>query len=69
MYMYLALSVDSNDSTGHFVNSGDKYRLSADTVHVDAGPSLQVVQVDVAELCDEVDDVVLGAHLDGGRDE
>ena len=67
--MYLALSIDSNDSTGQIVNSGDKYCLSADAVHVDACPSLQVVEVDVAELCDEVDDVVLCANLEGEREE
>ena len=67
--MYLALSIDSNDSTGQIVNSGDKYCLSADAVHVDACPSLQVVEVDVAELCDEVDHVVLCANLEGEREE
>ena len=40
--------------------------LSGDAVHVDAGASLQVIEVHVAKLGDQVDDVVLGAHLGGG---
>ena len=66
---YLAFSVDSNDTTGQLVNSGDKYRLSTDAVHVDAGPGLKVVEMDVAKLCDEIDHIVLGANLwEGGRE-
>ena len=63
-WLHLALPVDSNDSTGSVVDSGDKDGLSTDTVHVDAGPRLKVVEMDVAKLSNEVDHVVLGAHLD-----
>lgn len=42
---------------------GDKDGLAADPVHVDAGSSLQVVQVDVAVLGDEEDHVLLGTDL------
>lgn len=41
----------------------DKDGLAADPVHVDAGSSLQVVQVDVAVLGDEEDHVLLGTDL------
>ena len=48
------------------MNGRDENGLSADPVHVDAGPCLQVVEVDVAKLGDEVDHIVLGAHLERG---
>lgn len=60
---YLALPVDTNDATGGLVDGGDKDGLSADAVHVDAGPGLDVVQVDIAELGDEVDDIMLCTDL------
>ncbi len=51
------------------MDSRDEDGLSTDPVHVDAGACLQVVQVDVAELGDEVDHIVLAAHLSkGGRE-
>lgn len=62
---YLTLSIDSYDATAGVVHSGNEDGLPADTVHVDASARLQVVQVDVAKLGDEVDYVVLGAHLEG----
>lgn len=43
---------------------GDKDGLATDPVHVDAGSSLQVVQVDVAVLGDEEDHILLGTDLD-----
>ena len=46
---------------------GDEDGLCADTVHVDAGAALQVVEVDVAVLGDQVHSVMLGAHLLVGR--
>ena len=52
------------------MNGCDEDGFSADSVHVYTRPSLEVVQVDVAKLCDEVDDVILAAHLSerGSRD-
>lgn len=43
--------------------SSDKDGLTADTVHVDAGTRLQVIQVDVAILGDQENHIVLGAYL------
>jgi len=45
------------------VGGGDEDGLPTDPVHVDAGARLQVVQVDVAVLGDEEDDILLGADL------
>lgn len=42
----------------------DENGLPADPVHVDAGSSLQVIQVDVAIFGDEKDDILLGTDLD-----
>lgn len=41
----------------------DKNGLTADPVHVDTSPSLQVVQVDVAIFGDEKDDILFGTNL------
>ena len=41
----------------------DKDGLSTDAIHVDTGASLDVVQVDVAKLGDQVDDIILLTHL------
>lgn len=40
--------------------------LCADSVHVDAHSGLKVVQVNVAVLCDQINDAVLAADLGGG---
>lgn len=61
----LSLPVDTDDATAGIVDSSDKDGLSADAVHVDAGARLNVVEVDVAKLGDQVDYVILGAHLEG----
>ena len=47
------------------MDSSHKDGLSTDAVHVDTGASLNVVEVDVAKLGDQVDDVVLLTHLHG----
>ena len=39
--------------------------LPTDAVHVDTGASLNIVEVDVAKLGDQVDDVILLTHLHG----
>lgn len=64
-YLYLSFPVDPNDAGGGFVRGRNKDGLSADPVHVDAGASLQVVQVDVAIFGDEEHHVLLGAYLRG----
>lgn len=64
----LALPVDTDDATAGIVDCSDKDGLSADAVHVDAGSRLNVVEVDVAKLGDQVDYVILGAHLEGLRE-
>ena len=61
--LYLSLSVDTDDATRRLVDGSDKDGLSTDPVHVDTGACLQVIQMDVAKLGDEVDHIVLGAHL------
>ena len=45
------------------MHSSHKDGFPTDSVHVDACACLQVVQVEVAKLGDEVDDIILGAHL------
>ena len=54
------------------MDSSDEDGLSTDAVHVDAGASLNIVEVYVAKLGDEVDHIILGTHLEqreGGREE
>ena len=46
------------------MDSSDKDGLSTDAVHVDAGASLNVIEVHVAKLGDEVDYIILGTHLE-----
>ena len=60
---YLSLPVDPDDAAGGLVGCGDEDGVAADAVHVDAHARLQVVQVDVAILGDEVNHIVLRAHL------
>lgn len=60
---YLSLPVHTNDATAGFVYSRHKDGLSADTVHVDTSPGLKIVEMNVAKLGDEVDDIILGTHL------
>lgn len=47
----------------------DKDGLAADPVHIDAGSSLQVIQVDVAILGNKEDHVLLGTDLNAQRQE
>lgn len=60
---YLAFPVHSDDSRSGLMRRRDKNGLPADPVHVDAGPGLQVVQVDVAIFSDEEDYVLFGTDL------
>lgn len=45
------------------MGSSDKDGFATDSVHVDAGASFEIIQMDVAIFCDQEDDVVLLADL------
>ena len=45
------------------MDGGDKYGVTANSVHVDARAGLQVVQVDVAKFGDEVDGIIFCTSL------
>lgn len=60
---YLSFPVHSNDPSSGFVWGSDENGLPADPVHVDARPGLQIIQVDVAILCDEKNYILLGTDL------
>ena len=45
------------------MDSSDKDDLCTDAVHVDASASLNVIEVHIAKLGDEVNHIILGAHL------
>lgn len=55
---HLSFPVDSYDATAGLVNGRDKNGVAADTVHVDARASLQVVQVDVSKFGDKINDII-----------
>lgn len=61
----MTLAVDSDNSSSCLVLCCNKDGITTDSVHVDAGAGLQVIQVDEAELCDEVNDAVFLADLHG----
>lgn len=60
---YLSFPVHANDSSCGFVGCRHKNGLSADSVHVDAGARLQVVQMNVTVFSDEKYDILFGADL------
>ena len=59
----MSFTIDANDSIGRFVRRSDEDGLGTDSVHVDANPRFNIVQVDVTVLGDQVNDAVLGTHL------
>ena len=59
----MSLSVDTNDTAAGLMDSSDKDGLSTDAVHVDTCAGLNVIEVHIAKLGDEVDHIILGAHL------
>lgn len=63
----LALAVDTDDTVHLLVGGSGEDGVARDTVHVDALAGLDLVQVNEAELGDEVDDTVLlrDLHSDG----
>ena len=60
---HLSFAVDTDDSGAGFMWCCDEDGVTADAVHVDACSSLNIVQVDVAILGDQVNDVILWANL------
>lgn len=58
MCSHLAFPVDADDAGCGLVRSRHKDCLSADPVHVHTDASLQVVEMDVAVLCYEVNHIV-----------
>lgn len=60
---HLALFVDTNDTIRRLVLSSDENGLAGDTVHVDACARLKVVEVNEAELGDQVRNAMLFGHL------
>lgn len=60
---YLSLPVDANDARSGLMRSGDEDGLPTDPVHINAGASFKVIQVDVAIFGDEKDHILLGADL------
>lgn len=62
--MYLAFSVNPDNTSSWFMGGSDKNGLPTNPVHVDTSSSLQVVQVDVAILSDEKDYILLRTDLD-----
>lgn len=40
-------------------------RITADTIHINASSAFDIIQVNIAVFCDQVNNVVFGAHLMG----
>lgn len=60
---YLSFPVDADDSWRGLMSRGHKNGLSADSVHVNAGARLEVVQVNVAVFGDQEYNILFGADL------
>ncbi len=60
---YLAFAIDPNDTRRGLVWGGDEYSFCRNSVHVDTGTSLHVIQMNVAVLCNQIQNVVLWADL------
>lgn len=60
---HLSLAVDSNDAASSLMRSSHEDGISTDAVHVNTRSSLDVVHMNVAVLCDQVDHIILGAYL------
>ena len=61
--IYLSFPVDADDPGRSLVWSRDEDCVATDTVHVDTRTRLDVVQMNVAILCDDVDHVVFVTNL------
>ena len=60
---HLSLLVDTDDPRRGLVRCRDKNGLCTDSVHVDTHSRLQVIEVNVAILCDQIYYTVLIANL------
>jgi hypothetical protein len=60
---YLAFAIDPNDTRRGLVWGGDEYSFCRNSVHVDTGTSLHVIQMNVAVLCNQIQYVVFRADL------
>ena len=65
--LHLSLPVDSDQSTGSLVWSGDENGVSTDAIHEDTHGGLEVVHVDVAVLRHHEHHAVLGRYLNTKR--
>lgn len=63
----LADDVHGNETSGSLTRSRRKDSFATESVHVDAGPGFDVVQMKEAILGNHVDDAVLGADMDRRR--
>lgn len=60
---HLAFLVNTNDTVGGIMLSSDEDGFARDTVHVDTGTGLEVVEVNESVFSDEVDDTMLLGDL------
>ena len=65
---YLSFTVNTNNSMSLFIRSSNKNSLGADSIHVDANATFDIIKVDVTELGDQVDNAVFRTHLERKRD-
>ena len=49
---YLSLPINSNNAITGLMWCSNEDGITADTVHIDAGSSLNIIQMDVAIFCD-----------------
>lgn len=61
----LTFLVDTNDTVCRLVLGRDEDGFTRDTIHVDTCTGFQVVEMDEAKLCHEVDDSMLFRNLHG----
>lgn len=60
---YLSLPVHSYNTVRRLMYSSGENGLTTDTVHVNTCPTLQIVEMDVAKLCDHIRNAKLFAYL------
>lgn len=59
----LSFAIHTNETAGSIVVRGNENCVATDSVHVDARPSFQVVQMNEAILCHQKNDVIFLANL------
>lgn len=60
---YLSLAVDTKNSASWFVLSGNENSLTRDAIHVYAGASLNIIQMDISILGDQINNPVFRHSL------